>query len=95
MGLTISGNPASDTRAAIITGGAMTFGSFWGDDASVANGAQTIVAFFDRESTTLQRLVRGTSGTTNIVPVNVDAEDCFISVASNQTSLSSSTTVVV
>jgi len=92
MGLTIS---TGDARAAVITGGAMTWGNFWGVDASVANGAQTIAAIFDRESTTLQRLVRGTSGTTNIVPVNVDAEDCFISVAANQTSLSSSDTVVV
>lgn len=92
MALTISSN---DPRAALITGGAMTWGNFWGVDASVANGAQTIAAIFDRESTTLQRFVRGTSGTTNIVPVNVDAEDCFISVAADQTTLTSSATVVV
>jgi hypothetical protein len=66
MGLTISGNPAADTRATVITGGAMTWGSFWGVDASVANGAQVIAAMFDRESTTLFQAVRGTSGTANL-----------------------------
>jgi len=63
MGLTIS---TGDARAAVITGGAMTWGNFWGVDASVANGAQTIAAIFDRESTTLHSVVRGTSGTANI-----------------------------
>lgn len=91
MGLTVS---TGDARAAIITGGAMTWGSFWGVDADSSNGAQTIAAFFDREAAPLQRFVRGTSGTTNIVPVNSQAEDCFISVAADQTTLSSSATVV-
>lgn len=92
MGFTIS---TGDARAVAITGGAMTWGSFWGVDASVANGAQPIAAFFDREATSVMRLVRGTSGTTNLVETNVDAEDCFITVAADQTTLTSSATVVV
>jgi hypothetical protein len=92
MGLTID---TQDTRAALITGGAMTWGSFWGVDASVANGAQTIAAIFDREAKPLQQFVRGTSGTTNIVPTNVDGENCYISVAAYHTTLTSSATVVV
>lgn len=92
MGLTIA---AGDTRAAQITGGAMTWGNFWGVDASVAAGAQPIASFFDRESASVLRLVRGTSGTTNVVATNSDAEDCFINVAADQTTLTSSATVVV
>jgi hypothetical protein len=92
MGFTIT---STDTRAAQITGGGMTFGDFWGVDASAANGAQPVAQFFDREGTSVLRLIRGTSGTTNIVATNVDAEDCFISVAANQTSLTSAVAVVV
>jgi len=92
MGLTIV---TGDTRAALITGAGMTFGDFWGVDASVANGAQPVAQFFDREGTSALRIVRGTSGTTNIVATNSDAENCFISVAADQTTLSSGTTVVV
>lgn len=92
MGLTVS---AGDPRATAITDGRMTWGNFWGVDASVANGAQAIASIFDRESTTLQTFIRGTSGTTNIVPVNVDGENCYITVAADQTTLTSSGTVVV
>lgn len=92
MGLTIS---TGDARAAKITGAGMTWGDFWGVDASVANGAQPIASFFDREGSAALRLLRGTSGSVNIVPANVDAEECFITVAADQTTLSSSATVVV
>lgn len=64
MGLTIVSN---DPRAAAITDGRMTWGNFWGVDASVANGAQAIASIFDRESTTLFGVTRGTSGTANVV----------------------------
>ena len=63
MGFTIT---STDARAAQITGGGMTFGDFWGVDASVANGAQPVAQFFDREGTSALRIVRGTSGTTNL-----------------------------
>lgn len=84
-----------DTRAAYIMGaGGITQGFFQGPDADSTNGAQTIFSIFDREGTPLLRIVRGTSGTTNIVVKNSDGEDCFISVAADQTTLSSSATVV-
>lgn len=92
MGLTVS---TGDARAAYLMGGGCTQHNAWGVDASVANGAQTEHVFADREGTPLLRIVRGTSGTTNLVVKNADAEDCFISVAADQTTLSSSATVVV
>ena len=91
MGLTID---VGDPRAAVMTGGGLTAGTFMGPDASVANGAQTIASIFDREGTPLVRFVRGTSGTTNIVVKDSDGVDWFITVATNGT-LSASATVVV
>lgn len=91
MAVTIS---TGDARAAFITGGGLTQGFFQGVDADSTNGAQTIWSLFDREGTPLARLVRGTSGTTNLVLKNSDGEDCFVSVAADQTTLSSSATVV-
>ncbi len=89
MGLTIS---TGDPRAAFITGGGITNSYFSGFDADSTNGAQTIAAMFDREATPIFRIVRGTSGTTNLVVKNDQAEDCFITVASDQTTLTSSAT---
>lgn len=70
MGLTIS---AGDPRATQITDGRMTWGNFWGVDASVANGAQAIASIFDRESTAVVGFVRGTSGTANVAVAVSDA----------------------
>lgn len=91
MGLTVV---TGDARAAQIMGAGMTFGDFWGVDASVANGAQPIAQFFDREGTAPLRLVRGTSGTTNIVAKDQVGADCFVQVQSG-TTLTASATVVV
>lgn len=75
MGLTIVSN---DPRAAAITDGRMTWGNFWGVDASVANGAQAIASIFDREATAAFGVVRGTSGTGNVaVPVTDPAVTGF------------------
>lgn len=63
MGLTIS---AGDPRATAITDGRMTWGNFWGVDSNPTTGAQNIAGFFDRESTAVFTLVRGTSGTANL-----------------------------
>lgn len=90
MGLTISTN---DTRAAFLTGGGATFIDSWGVDASVANGAQNEYTFCDREGLPLARLVRGTSGTTNLVMIDQLGAAAFVNVQSG-TTLTASATVV-
>jgi hypothetical protein len=74
-------------------GGGLTAGFFQGVDADSTNGAQTIASTFDREGTVLHKLVRGTSGTTNIVVVDSAGVPWFVSVATNGT-LSASASVV-
>lgn len=78
MGLTISNG---DPRAAIITGAGLTAGFFSGMDADATNGAQTIASVFDREGTTLFRIVRGTGGTTNLVLKDDAGVDWFVVVS--------------
>lgn len=82
-----------DPRAAYITGAGLTAGSFMGPDADATNGAQNIAAIFDREGTPLLRVVRGTSGTTNLVLKDSDGVDWFVSVSTGGV-LSASATVV-
>lgn len=91
MGLTVS---TGDARAAQIMGAGGSVGFESGNDANSTNGAQTIWAIYDREGTPVLRVVRGVNGTTNLVLKNADGEDCFVSVAADQTTLSSSATVV-
>jgi hypothetical protein len=84
-----------DPRAAFITGGYGSFSVAAGPYANSANGAQTRFVFDGVSGTApLLRIVRGTSGTTNLVLKNSDGEDCFVTVSSDQTTLTSSATVV-
>ena len=94
MGLTISSGAGSDPRAAQITGGGMTFGDFWGVDASVANGAQPVALFFDREGTAL-RVIRGTSGSTNLAVATVSTNVGFATADTAGTTWSVAAAVVV
>ena len=94
MGFTIGfSGTALDTRAALIGGTGMTFGDFWGVDASSANGAQPVATFFDREGLAPLRIVRGTAGTTNLVVIDQSAASGFVQVQT-ATTLTSSATVV-
>lgn len=90
MALTVD---VGDTRAAFLTGGAVTWQQPSGPDADSTNGAQTIGVLADREGNPLVRFVRGTSGTTNIVVVDSDGVPWFISVSTGGV-LSASATVV-
>lgn len=90
MALEIS---TTDTRAAFLTGGAVTWQQPSGPDADATNGAQTIGVLADREGTPVVRFVRGTAGTVNIVIPDSDGVDWFISVSTGGV-LSASATVV-
>lgn len=96
MGFTIGySGTALDTRATQVTGYGMTFGDFWGVDASVANGAQPVASFYDREGVTALRVLRGTSGSTNLAVGTVSANIGHATADTNGTTWSVAAAVVV